>query len=271
MAGYRVAIARDIPVKHGFQRSIAASTALRTQDPLELKASNAAGVQRFKEKWGHFDVHGLWEDKVTQTLGPLVSCLMPTYNRREFIVRAFQSFQNQTYLNRELIVLDDGTDNIAKMVPCDTRIRYYRHDGPRQNYGEKINACAKLATGEFFVIWDDDDYYSPTRIGRQIEPLLNGFDLSGTSKIFYDNQAGHRWLFNGNPARWLGAIAFKRSLWEQQQFQETNIGPDTIFQNYHRKTAKFYDIADPELLIATIHNNNTCPKNTSNKEWEKIW
>ena len=41
---------------------------------------------------------------------PLISCILPTYNRRPFIAHAIAYFQRQSYDNRELIILDDGDD-----------------------------------------------------------------------------------------------------------------------------------------------------------------
>jgi len=47
---------------------------------------------------------------------PKISCIMPTYNRREFIPQALKYFERQDYPNKELIIVDDGTDTIAD--PC---------------------------------------------------------------------------------------------------------------------------------------------------------
>ena len=50
---------------------------------------------------------------------PPVSCLMPTYNRRPFAARAIDAFLAQDYPERELVILDDGEDPIADLVPAD--------------------------------------------------------------------------------------------------------------------------------------------------------
>ena len=57
---------------------------------------------------------------------PLVSCIMPTYNRRPFVPGAIAYFARQEYPNRELIVADDGTDAVGDLVPDDPRVRYLR-------------------------------------------------------------------------------------------------------------------------------------------------
>jgi glycosyltransferase involved in cell wall biosynthesis len=65
---------------------------------------------------------------MSSDIRPLVSCIMPTYNRRAFVPRAIQYFLRQDYTNRELIIIDDGTDVISDLVPADECIRYFRLD-----------------------------------------------------------------------------------------------------------------------------------------------
>src|ERR1700730_5261279 len=88
---------------------------------------------------------------------PLVSCIMPTYNRRPIIPHAIDYFLRQTYAHRELIILDDGTDAIEDLVPSDRRIRYERL--PKKiTFGAKLNLGCELAKGELIAHFDDDDW-----------------------------------------------------------------------------------------------------------------
>ncbi|HEY4988196.1 MAG TPA: glycosyltransferase, partial [Opitutaceae bacterium] len=59
---------------------------------------------------------------------PLVSCIMPTYNRRRFAARALRCFLGQDYPEKELVIIDDGTESLEDLVPRDPRIRYTRLD-----------------------------------------------------------------------------------------------------------------------------------------------
>ena len=47
---------------------------------------------------------------------PLISCIMPTCNRRSFVPRAIRQFLAQDYVRKELLILDDGSDPIAELV-----------------------------------------------------------------------------------------------------------------------------------------------------------
>src|SRR5262249_27225606 len=85
---------------------------------------------------------------------PLISCIMPTANRRVFARQAVRYFQRQDYANRELIILDDGNQKIADLIPPDGRIRYFEMDR-RQTMGAKHNLACDLARGDVIVHWDD--------------------------------------------------------------------------------------------------------------------
>ena len=57
---------------------------------------------------------------------PLVSCIMPTHNRRVLVPRAIEYFLRQDYALRELIVIDDGSDPVEDLMPADRCIHYIR-------------------------------------------------------------------------------------------------------------------------------------------------
>jgi len=95
---------------------------------------------------------------------PLVSCIMPTHDRRPFVGRAIEHFLRQDYPHRELIIVDDGADAVRDLVPdlgSETpRIRYLRLES-RRTLGAKRNLAGREAQGEVIVHWDDDDWMAP--------------------------------------------------------------------------------------------------------------
>ena len=82
---------------------------------------------------------------------------MPTCDRRRFVGRAIRYFLEQDYPNRELVVVDDGADSVADLIPADdARIRYVRLS-EHHTIGAKRNLGCGQARGELIVHWDDDD------------------------------------------------------------------------------------------------------------------
>src|SRR5277367_3370989 len=110
---------------------------------------------------------------------PLVSCIMPTADRRRFAPQAILNFLAQDYAGKELIILDDGMDSIADLVPKDERIRYLRSE-QKQPLGAKRNECVKVSRGGLIMHWEDDDWSAPHRIRYQVDAMLGErAELSG--------------------------------------------------------------------------------------------
>nr|BCX00470.1 MAG: hypothetical protein KatS3mg041_0516 [Bacteroidota bacterium] len=110
---------------------------------------------------------------------PRVSCLMVTADRPQWVRQAVRCFQRQNWPNRELVVVDDGETDLSPMLaelPPD-QVRYERIGRrPRLSLGALRNISLELATGEFCLQWDDDDWYHPDRIRVQMHYALQGYD-----------------------------------------------------------------------------------------------
>ena len=194
---------------------------------------------------------------------PLVSAITPTYNRRAFLPRAVRCFQYQTYPNIEWVILDNGTDPIKDLLPNDPRIKYHRIEGEQLSHGALMNKGFELAQGEFCIVLDDDDVYPPNRITRQINPLIEDPTkvVSGTSTLYYYIHGGeqaYRYECR-TPACWVGAFAVRRSEWEKHKFEDCKGGADFKFLQLIPRH-QWVDLKDPELIVASIHPNNACPK-----------
>ena len=201
----------------------------------------------------------------------LVSCIMPTFNRGAFIRESVRMFLAQDYPHRELIVVDDGTEPVAHLLPKDDRVRYFRLS-QKLTIGAKRNYACKVAKGEFIAHWDDDDWFPPSRLGRQVRALeQTGADVCGTSEIhYYDpkNNAAYTYAYSGSPA-WMIGLMYTRALWERQPFEDIQIGEDTRFL-WHPLPKRSHDMRDPALYLARMHSGNTSPKVTDCSYWRQV-
>jgi len=101
---------------------------------------------------------------------PLVSVILPTFNRAKLVSRAINSVLNQSYINLECIVIDDGSiDNTKQIVNSinDGRIIYLQHQENRHASAAR-NTGIKHAKGEFIAFLDDDDEWLPEKLEKQI-------------------------------------------------------------------------------------------------------
>ena len=114
------------------------------------------------------------EDTKIKMKNPLVSVLMLTYNRAQYITEAIDSVLSQTYKSLELIIIDDGsTDNTSSVVRDfkDSRIKYIQH---HENKGLAIRRTESifLAKGDYVAIIDSDDIWIDRRkLDKQVAHL----------------------------------------------------------------------------------------------------
>ncbi|NTU86173.1 MAG: glycosyltransferase family 2 protein, partial [Chloroflexales bacterium] len=211
---------------------------------------------------------------------PLVSCIMPTADRRAFVPQAIAYFQRQDYPRRELLIVDDGDDPVADLVPDDPRVRYYRL-ARRMTVGAKRNYACRQALGPIIAHWDDDDWHAPHRLRYQIEALHQaGGELCGIDTLlFYDLRDGRAWryVYAGGQRRWVAGstLCYTRDYWARHLFAEVNVGEDTRFV-WGARDARLAVLPDPNFHVGIIHRRNVSPKRTGSAYWqpyalEAIW
>ena len=99
---------------------------------------------------------------------PLVSVVIPTYNRASLVREAVASVLAQSYRPLELIVVDDGsTDATGDSLALRPEVRVLRqpHTGMP---GQARNAGVRLARGEYLAFLDSDDLWLPHKLERQV-------------------------------------------------------------------------------------------------------
>lgn len=101
---------------------------------------------------------------------PLVSVVIPTYNREHCLGRAVESVLNQSYSNIELLIVDDGSDDGTEALVAswkDDRICYIRQ--VNQGAPAARNNGVRNAQGEFIAFQDSDDCWYPDKLEIQME------------------------------------------------------------------------------------------------------
>src|ERR1700733_5063516 len=102
-------------------------------------------------------------------MAPLVSILMPCYNAEKYVAAAVQSALDQTWPNKEIIVVNDGsTDGSAEILEP------YRNKGVKVFHQENRGQCAaangafRKSTGQFIKFFDADDLLEPETVRLQM-------------------------------------------------------------------------------------------------------
>ena len=204
---------------------------------------------------------------------PLVSCIMPTRGRRAFVPRAIRLFREQTYARRELVVVDDGEDSVADLVPAEDGFRYFRFEAPAV-LGAKRNFACEQSCGAIIAHWDDDDWYPPWRLARQVEALATGDAIiTGSSTVFFhDASACRAWLYQyagADPYLVGSTLAYRRAYWQYRQFPAIAVCEDVDFVRFARSQS-LRDLREPSLCVASIHGGNTSPRRIVGPYWQEV-
>lgn len=115
----------------------------------------------------------------TQLTEPLVSVIIPTYNRPDYLKQALASAVQQTYQNIEIIVTDNcSPENPQAIVESfgDSRIRFWRH---KQNVGMIANQLNgfKMAQGKYVASLHDDDMWNEYFLAKLVPHLEANSEL----------------------------------------------------------------------------------------------
>ncbi|MFQ7302000.1 MAG: glycosyltransferase family 2 protein [Beduini sp.] len=134
-----------------------------------------------------------------------VSIILPVYNAKvEHIQLAINSTCNQTYVNKEIIVIDDGSnDFVAHMLDCYQEKYDYIKVFHKNNEGVSIarNKGIELSSGDYLFFMDSDDYLEPDTIEKLIcIQSEHNSDITGCLYYIFDEKV-KKSLYSGPPVQ----------------------------------------------------------------------
>jgi glycosyltransferase involved in cell wall biosynthesis len=128
---------------------------------------------------------------------PLVSVIIPTYNRAHIINRAIESVLSQTLIDWELIIVDDGSVDdtwslLEKYARENNNIKVYRHE-KNKGISAARNTAIGHSRGTYLAFLDSDDTWFPEKLQKQIAVFKQGppdLGLVYTGAIFINERTG---------------------------------------------------------------------------------
>lgn len=135
-----------------------------------------------------------------QNIIDLVSVILPVYNCEKYIAESISSILNQTYLNLELIIINDGSTDSTKniietFVENDPRIKYFENE---KNVGVSwsTNFGISKSKGFYLAKQDADDISLHSRIENQVNYFKQNpeIDLLTGRAIYFDRLNNHEWI-----------------------------------------------------------------------------
>lgn len=108
---------------------------------------------------------------------PKVSILIPCYNAEKWVRQAIQSALDQTYENKEVIVVDDGSTDRSLEIIKSFGVQIKWETGPNKGGNVARNRLSELSSGEWLQYLDADDYLLPNKVNNQVKALLDDTDV----------------------------------------------------------------------------------------------
>jgi len=198
---------------------------------------------------------------------PLISIIIPTYNRAHLINETLDSIVTQTYTNWECIVVDDGsTDNTNEILEAytqkDNRFQYHKRPG---NKIKGANACRnygfEICKGEFVNWFDSDDLMHPEHLEKKVNCIIKNkncdfvicrtqnFDINIDEKGWISNMLTVGDLFENYISGKVTILTFT-PMWRKSLLNKFVLFDDTIKQNQDLEL--YVRIIDQEKAIGFV-------------------
>lgn len=212
---------------------------------------------------------------------PLVSVVMPVYNGAAFLAEAIESVLGQTHASVELIVVDDGSTDASPQIIGRHGERLVAIRQNNAGVAAARNAGIAAARGEFVAFLDQDDWWLPEKLLKQLVLFQRDarVGLTYTAVTFYDDRVGRlvpdpypdvrRQILSGNCYEPLllnnpivnSSVAVRRGVLLAVGGCDTHLAGNTV-QDYDlwlrvAKVCRFAHLPDP-LTIYRLHGDQGC-------------
>ena len=192
-----------------------------------------------------------------------VSAMMLTYKRKEMFRRSFDCFKKQTYSDKELVIISNGTkeynDYVENIVNGDSSVILVRVDEKPKDMtiGDLRNLAIEKSTGDYIINWDDDDISHKNRIQYQMNPiklnLSNGSLLRSFQVKCDDKEYAISWTHGLETT-----LLFKKN---ELRYKSLNKGEDTDFLlRFAEQNAVNHLNLDAKLFTYCYHSENLCDR-----------
>ena len=206
---------------------------------------------------------------------PLVSCLCVTEGRPDKLRRAIRCFLAQTHPNKELLVLfprgDVATESVLSDFAAEGTLRQHALiANAGLTLGEKRNLSIRLCRGEYFCLWDDDDWYHPERIQVQLAALSRYHKLACllTHLLLFDVETEQAYL--SQTRLWEGSLLCRTSVVSDAlRYESASLVEDSAFVNALIASNLVYPLSAANLYVYERHHSNTSGKKLSLLMYEK--
>lgn len=191
-----------------------------------------------------------------------VSGLCVTRGRVAMLRKAIMMFANQDGFDPkewELIVVYNNDD----LETHDFSFEYYKEEDKwikwinisNQNLGYMRNVSVECASGEFCVVWDDDDIHGPRRVKTQLEYMKKYHTEAHAFMTLMFEKDGVKYKSNPRMSGWEGTLICRRLSFPL--YEQLPKGEDTPLLKHLSAWGKLNVSGGPDHYTYVVHGNNT--------------
>ena len=119
---------------------------------------------------------------------PIISVILPSYNKGEFIIKSIRSIQNQSFKNIEIIIVDDcSTDNSTLyyqyLLKTDPRVRIFTHLKNMGTWRSRIDGFL-YSRGKYVIHFDTGDFYHDNLVLEDAYEIIEKYHLDSVKMLF---------------------------------------------------------------------------------------
>ena len=119
---------------------------------------------------------------------PLISIVIPTYNKEDILIKSLRSIQNQSFKNIEIIIINDNSkDNTSKhfqyLLKTDPRIRIFNHLKNMGCWRSRIDGIL-YSKGKYILLFDPGDWYEDNYVLEDAFNLIEKYNLDSVKFLY---------------------------------------------------------------------------------------
>lgn len=206
---------------------------------------------------------------------PLVSVVLPTYNRPQYLRRALASVMRQSFDDYEIVVVNDAGAKVEHVVSEFPKVRLMTHSQNKGLSGAR-NTGIRIAEGKYITYIDDDDIWLPEHLHMVVQHL----EILPWRVVYTDTYWWYqeRWLVPERSEEFSRAGLRKKqqtTIISVAHWKTCNTDKDVWFDeglrfmedwDYLLKMAKFYDFLHIKQATTCYSKRNVGDQITSNQE-----
>jgi mannosyltransferase OCH1-like enzyme/GT2 family glycosyltransferase len=193
---------------------------------------------------------------------PLISCLCVTRDRVEQLKRVIECFKNQTYTNKELLIVCDQDDLatlafVAQLDDVDIR-HHVVSTHEKKNLGQLRNLSIELSNGDYFCQWDDDDWYHPSRLSLQLEFCQKNQKSASVLPRWFIYSDVHDKAYLSNIRLWEGSVLCHKNAFDSSNiYSQSSRGEETPMIRHLLTKDELAVVDAPSLYLYWHGGGNT--------------